>query len=99
MTYDDWLQMTDEERDSAHFGWDAYSRESIWVPYMAAARLAMMSGIPVLDLSVGTYHGGEYLLHMRVRSSDLAKCPQFPSQAFEGFRVMWLPDAIDEEPS
>jgi hypothetical protein len=90
MNYDDWLALSEGDRDTMHSRWDAYSRENVWIPLMAAARLAMMSSIPVLDATVGTYHGGEYILHMTVRHCDIAKCPQSLGQTFEGFRVAWL---------
>lgn len=103
MTYDDWLQMTDDEREVAHRSWNTYERENVWVPTMAAARLAMNSDTPVTEISVGVYHGGEYLLRMMVRRSDIGKCPPFLSQTFEGFRVAWLhppgpPDDLREHP-
>jgi len=103
MTYDSWLQMAPEERDDMHAGWNAYARESICIPIMAAARLAMDSSVPVLDASVGTFHGGEYILHLTVRRSDVEKCPPFLSQTFEGFRVAWIadpgpPDNLAEHP-
>jgi hypothetical protein len=98
-TYDEWLALTEEERDHVkHHQWDAYARRGVAFPFMAATRLAMQSPWAVLDIQIGTYHCGEYLLHMTVSAEDFPKCPPALEKRFEGFRVRWLPEksyAID----
>jgi hypothetical protein len=76
--YEDWLSLGEEEREAVLMSWNAYEREGIGFPYIAAGRLALTSETPVLDVRVGTYHGGEYVLHAYVAddlvppSSDVA---------------------------
>jgi hypothetical protein len=91
-TYDEWLALTDEERDDIKFSaWNAYARTGVVFAFTAAARLAMQSPFQVLDIQIGTYHCGEYLLHLTVSPDDFQKCPPMLEQRFEGFRVVWFP--------
>jgi hypothetical protein len=89
--YDEWLALTDEQRDAVLLNWDAYEREGIGFPYVAAGRLAIASATPILDVRVGTYHGGEYVLHAFVADAAISNLPKSLEQSFEGFRVIWLP--------
>ena len=89
--YEDWLALSEREKESAKAGWNAYEREGIGFPHTAAGRLAISSRTPVLDVRVGTYHGGEYVLHAYVADSALESLPKMLEQTFEGFRVIWLP--------
>jgi hypothetical protein len=92
-TYDDWLSLTDEARDHVKFDkWSAYARDGLAFAFMAAARLAMQSAYKILDIRIGTYHCGEYVLHMTVSSEDFEKCPPMLTASFEGFRVVWMPE-------
>jgi hypothetical protein len=91
-TYDEWLALSDEDRRIVHFKvWDVYERDGIAIAYTAATRLAMESSRKVLSIEIGTYHGGEYLLHMEVSAEEYADCPPMLEDVFEGFRVVWLP--------
>jgi hypothetical protein len=90
-TYEEWLALNDQERESVLFSWNAYEREGIGFPYTAAGRLAIASETPVLDVRVGTYHGGEYLLQAYVADAAVPNLPTTFEQTFEGFRVVWLP--------
>ena len=90
-TYDEWLALSDEQQATVLLAWDAYGREGIGFPYTAAGRLAIASETPVLDLRVGTYHGGEYVLHAYVADAAIPILPRSLQQTFEGFRVIWLP--------
>ena len=90
-TYDEWLSLTTEERETVLMSWNSYEREGIGFPYIAAGRLALTSNTPVLDIRVGTYHGGEYVLHAYVADAAASKMPPMLHQSFEGFRVIWLP--------
>ena len=98
-TYEEWLGLTEDERDHIKFNeWDAYARDGVAFAFTAAARLAMQSEFEVLDIQIGTYHCGEYLLHLTVSNDDFQKCPPMLEQRFEGFRVVWFPQrtyAID----
>jgi len=97
-TYDEWLAFSDDEREHCKHEWNAYNRDGVVFPYLAAARLAMQSSFKILQVSVGTYHGGEYLLLLTVSKDDFEHCPpQFES--FEGFRVRWLPFDEGEFPA
>ncbi|MGJ8725574.1 MAG: hypothetical protein ACSHYB_13530 [Roseibacillus sp.] len=91
--YEDWLALSDSERSDVKLSWNAYERESIGVPYTAAGRLAMVSERKILDLSIGTYPGGEYLIHATVSVEEFAKFPAMLSDEFEGFRIVWLAEA------
>lgn len=90
-TYDDWLRLSDEQRDAVHAAWDAYEREGIGFALTAGGRLAISSEIPVLDIRVGVFHGGEYVLHATVNAAFIPQLPGSLEQTFEGFRVIWLP--------
>ena len=90
-TYDEWLALSDEQREAVLTNWDAYEREGIGFAYTAAGRLAIASDTPVLDVRVGTYHGGEYLLHAYVDDAAVPNLPKMLEQTFEGFRVAWYP--------
>lgn len=89
--YKDWLALSAQERFDAKMSWNAYERESIGIPYTAAGRLAISSERKVLDVAVGTYHGGEYLIHATVSDEDFRNCPRMLSEEFEGFRIVWFP--------
>jgi len=91
-TYDEWLALSDEDRHKVHFKiWDVYKRDGIAIAFTAATRLALSTNYKVIDIQIGTYHGGEYLLHMVVSKDDFSKCPPMLQDIFEGFRVAWLP--------
>jgi hypothetical protein len=98
-TYDDWLALSEDERDATKcFIWNAYRRTGVAFAFTAACRLAMQSRHADLDIAIGTYHGGEYVLIMIVSEEDFSDCPPFLSQRFEGFHVVWQPErsfAID----
>ncbi len=90
-TYEDWLALSDDERDEVHFrDWNVYLRDGIAIAYIAAARLALQSPWKVLDISIGAYHGGEYTLDLTVSAEDFPKCPPRLTESFEGFRVIWF---------
>ncbi|MDP4623573.1 MAG: hypothetical protein NWT08_00405 [Akkermansiaceae bacterium] len=90
-SYEEWLELSEVEQEDLKLSWNTYERENIGIPYTAAGRLAISSKHQVLDVTVGTYHCGEYLIHATVPSSEHPSCPSPLSQRFEGFRVMWLP--------
>ena len=92
-SYEEWLALSDLEKDEVHQSWNAYEREGYGFPATAAGRLAISSEVRVLQSFVGTYHGGEYLLHMYVSDGDYPKMPARLEQTFEGFRVIWLPES------
>ena len=89
-SYEEWLALSEEHKQSAKAGWNAYERQCVGFPYTAAGRLAIQSPIPVLDVRVGTYHNGEYVLHAYVADSAVDSLPKMLEQTFEGFRVVWL---------
>jgi len=89
-TYEDWLALSDEERKEIHFReWNVYRRDGIAIAFMAATRFALQSKRKILDIQIGTYHGGEYLLHLTVSEEDHKDCPPMLTENFEGFRVVW----------
>ncbi|WP_322279483.1 hypothetical protein [Prosthecobacter sp.] len=91
-SYDEWLNLSDDERDRVHREvWNVYDRDGIGIATIAAGRLALVCTTKVLDMRIGTYHGGEFVLHMCVSDNDLPKMPEMLSQRFEGFRVIWMP--------
>jgi hypothetical protein len=93
-TYDEWLALSSEDRHRIHLQeWDTSSRDGIEFAYTAAARLAFATPRKVLSVEIGTYHGGEYLLHMIVSPEDFTDCPAMLQDAFEGFRVVWIPSS------
>ena len=72
------------------------TRDGIMFAYTAAARLAFASPHKVLNIEIGTYHGGEYLLHMIVSPEDFKDCPPMLQDTYEGFRVVWIPSSHPE---
>jgi hypothetical protein len=91
ITYEDWLKMSPEEQEHLHFKvWDVYQRDGYPIAVMAAARFAMQSGMKILHTDIGTWHGGEYILHMYVTDEELPKLPKPLEQVFEGFRIYWM---------
>jgi hypothetical protein len=92
MTYDQWLALNESERDAVHHQqWNVYEREGYVISMTAAVRLAEACGLKVSHIEIGTYHGGEYLLHLCVSDDDCRALPKMLEQRFEGFRVVWLP--------
>ncbi|WP_038158559.1 hypothetical protein [Verrucomicrobium sp. BvORR106] len=92
MTYDEWLALSESERDVVHHQqWNVYDREGYVIAMTAAVRLAEACGLKVSHLEVGTFHGGEYVLHLAVPDDDCRALPKHLEQRFEGFRVAWLP--------
>jgi hypothetical protein len=91
-TYEDWLALLPEQREEIHFkSWNVYKRDGFAIAFMAAVRLAFQTSFRVLEIQVGTYHGGEYILRLSVSQEDYLNCPQWLQQTFEGFRVAWTP--------
>ena len=89
-TYEEWLALSDEERRHVHLNkWNVYAREGLAIAFMAATRLALQSSRKILDIQIGTYHCGEYLLHMTVSEEEFRDCPPMLAESFEGFRVVW----------
>lgn len=96
-TYDDWLALSPEERRRVHSEeWDTSARDGIALAYTAATRLAFATPRKVLNIEIGTYHGGEYLLHMIVSPEDFKDCPPMLQDSFEGFRVVWIPSSCPQ---
>ena len=94
MTYDEWLALSDDERDHVHHKqWDVYKRDGYLIAMMAAVRMASSCDIKVFDVGVGTYHGGEHVLHLTVHDESLPTLPAPLAQRFEGFRVVWMPSS------
>jgi hypothetical protein len=92
MTYDQWLALSEDERETVHFQqWNVYSRDGYVIAMTAAVRLAESCGLKVFHMEIGTYHGGGYLLHLYVPDDDCRRMPPMLEQRFEGFRVVWFP--------
>ncbi len=90
-SYDEWLQLSESEQDHIKQNvWNAYERDRIDIAYMAMARLVSATERTVVHADIGTYHGGEYLLHISVPYPELEECPPPLTQRFEGFRVYWM---------
>ena len=85
------LELSDEQREAVATSWNAYEREGIGFAYAAAGRLAIASDTPVLDVRIGTYHCGEYLVHAYVDDAAVPKLLKMLEPTFEGFRVAWYP--------
>jgi len=90
-TYEEWLTLSDSDRQALKKTWNSGNRDSIGIPHTAAGRLTISSQVKVYDMQVGTFHGGEYVLHMIIDDQDLPRVPKMLEQTFEGFRVIWLP--------
>lgn len=94
-SYDDWLRMPDEGKDHLHQEiWNVHRREGVAFAFLAAARLALQSAEPVLDISVGAYHGNEWVLQLCVADEHIEKLPPMLTQRFEGFRVAWMSESV-----
>ncbi len=90
-SYDDWLALSSDQKHETKLSWDAYEREAIGIPIIASGRLALNSDRKVIATQIGTYHGGEYLIHAIVSDEDFKSCPPMLEDQFEGFRIIWLP--------
>lgn len=89
--YDEWLALSDDQRELIKSKWDVYNRDGYGFPLTAAGRLVIASDVKVYQAMVGTYHGGEYILMMYVHDELLPTLPPRLVRVFEGFRVYWLP--------
>ncbi len=90
-SYDAWLALSEPEQERIKDDvWNAYNRDRIDIPFTALSRLIATSERRIIDGAIGTYHCGEYLLHVYVPQEDLASCPKPLEQRFEGFRVYWM---------
>ncbi|MEM6473524.1 MAG: hypothetical protein AAF802_28450 [Planctomycetota bacterium] len=97
-SYDEWLALSEAEQEHIKDNvWNAYNRDRIDIPFTALARLISTSEKPIIDGAIGTYHGGEYLLHVYVPQESLVSCPKPLEQRFEGFRVYWMCYSHPEE--
>ncbi len=96
--YDDWLKLGESERESIVQSWDPYARENLGFPYVAAGRLAIASKKRIVDLAVGIYHGGVYVIHATVSAEDYPSCPPPLQETFEGFHVIWMPESPPPDP-
>jgi hypothetical protein len=92
--YEDWLALSETERQAVHQGWNVYDREGYGFAVCAAGRLVIQSPTKIYHVEVGTYHGGEYVLHACVADEDFPKLPRQFEQTFEGFKVFWMPVSI-----
>jgi hypothetical protein len=98
-TYEDWLALSDQQRKEVHLKeWNVYRRDGITIAFMAAVRLAQTCKKRVLDIQIGTYHGGEYLLHITVSKEDYRDCPPMLTESFEGFRIVWFCPRVFQGP-
>lgn len=82
------LALTAEQREAVQAAWEGYEREGSGFAYTAAGRLAVASEPLGLEVAIGTFQGGEYLLHMHVAEAALPDLRDW--ETFEGFRVLWL---------
>ena len=89
LTYEQWLTLPDDERLKMTRSWNAYRREGIGIPLVAGGRFALASQTPILDVRIGTYHGGEYVIHAFVSEDDLPRMPPPLESEFEGFRIIY----------
>jgi len=89
--YEEWLALGEIEQQAVHRSWNVYDREGFGFAVCAAGRLAIQSQTKIYHVEVGTYHGGQYILHAYVSDEDCQKMPQPLEQTFEGFRVFWMP--------
>jgi len=93
-TYDEWLALSDSQRRATLLAWNDCQREGIGFAYAAAGRLAIGSVVPIFDMRIGTYHGGEYIIHAYVDDAVISNLPKPLEQTFEGFRVWWFPVSL-----
>ena len=97
-TYEDWIALTAQERDHIQREvWNVYERNGFGIAVIAAGRLALMHSLQVIDVRIGSYHGGEYVLHMCVRDEHHTETQNTKNECFEGFRTAWFAMAGWEE--
>ena len=91
ISYEQWLALTDDQRQEAHlYKWNVYARENIGFAYTAAGRFAISSTVRILDIRVGVYHGGEYILELCVADEEVNSLPARLASQSEGFRIMFI---------
>jgi len=90
MTYEQWLELSNDERRNLMRDWNTYERENIGFPYIAAGRFALESSIKILDMRVGVYHGGEYVLEFCVQDDKLRVLAPRLASEFDGFRIIFI---------
>jgi hypothetical protein len=84
--YEDWLSMSDEERNQIIRSWNPYEGEGREIVEKAFERFKESFGKPkgVLDLHCGLYHGGMLIIGVTVSKGSRVRVPK----SFEGFPVI-----------
>jgi hypothetical protein len=85
-TYERWLTLTAEEREPVVRTWNPYAGQNIQIPKEAGRRFMQRFALPIVNVRVGIYHMGEYILNPCVstfgssRRSSFHGCADFSSK-------------------
>lgn len=90
MTAAEWVLLDDAERSQIALSWDAYEREGIAFIFLSAALLAADSDIAILDIEIGTYHAGEYVIHYFIDPDELRVHRENLPKSHHGIRLFWM---------
>jgi len=94
-TYDEWLALTSDQRKEVHLHeWNVYLGDGRAIAVMAGAHL-MQSDSRVLDIQIGIWHCGEFVLQPTVSNDDFKIVANGPPQEFEGFRILWRAESYE----
>lgn len=84
--YNDWLLMSDEEREKVKSIWNPYEGEGSGILEKVFEKFKNeFSNIDgIIDMHCGLYHGGQYIIGVSARKGTQVKIPK----KFEGFEVV-----------
>jgi hypothetical protein len=84
--YENWLSMSDEERNQIIRSWNPYEGDGHEILEKAFERFKESFGKPkgVLHLHCGLYHGGMFIIGVTVSKGSRVQVPK----SFEGFPVI-----------
>jgi hypothetical protein len=90
VTYDEWLSLTEDERERKLSGWNPHEGEGEDIVIEAGRRL-MLTNPAIVETCPGVWHGGEWIIQAYVSQPDWERLPRFPfhAQVFDGLRVYY----------
>jgi hypothetical protein len=87
ITFDECLDLNPSEQVLSQCDWVANVGENEHIPEEAARRLRHSSSLSLVDVRVGMFHMGEYILRAIVQPKDLSRAPRSREEVCDGFVV------------